>query len=156
MRRRIEAIVQRFRKEGATIPEKAMSAQELGLPPRFEEAMKRRLGQTGIFVEVDGKYYLNEARLGQMEQQRLGAMGIIRRNMMTLRIARMIVGALALITLLTNFFVRNVYVWILIVSLIVVWLILTVLQIYYVARMRGRRSGFSATDDSSLGIQAPP
>ena len=47
-----------------------MSAQELGLPPRFEEAMHRRLGQTGIFIEVNGKYYLNEERLKQIQEQR--------------------------------------------------------------------------------------
>jgi len=47
-----------------------MSIQELGLPPRFEEAMHRRLGQTGIFVEVNGKYYLNEERLRQIQEQR--------------------------------------------------------------------------------------
>jgi hypothetical protein len=40
------------------------------LPPRFEEAMHRRLGQTGIFVEVNGKYYLNEERLRQIQEQR--------------------------------------------------------------------------------------
>jgi hypothetical protein len=48
----ILAIAQRFREKGAIGPDKAMMAQELGLPPRFEDAMKRRLGQTGIFVEV--------------------------------------------------------------------------------------------------------
>ena len=47
-----------------------MTIQELGLPPRFEEAMHRRLGQSGIFVEINGKYYLNEERLKQLEEQR--------------------------------------------------------------------------------------
>lgn len=47
-----------------------MTLQELGLPPRFEEAMHRRLGQSGIFVEVNGKYYLNEERLRQLREQR--------------------------------------------------------------------------------------
>jgi len=63
MRRRLQKIVEMFRKKGATSPEKAMNLQELGLPIRFEQAMHRRLGQTGIFVEVNGKYYLNEERL---------------------------------------------------------------------------------------------
>jgi amino acid transporter len=48
-----------------------MTIQELGLPPRFEEAMHRRLGQLGIFVEVNGKYYLNEERVKQIREQRL-------------------------------------------------------------------------------------
>lgn len=70
MRQRLNGIVEKFRQKGATSLEKAMTIQELGLPPRFEQAMHRRLGQTGIFVEVSGKYYLNEERLSQIQQQR--------------------------------------------------------------------------------------
>jgi hypothetical protein len=70
MRRRLQEIIQKFREKGATAPEKALTLQELGLPPRFEQAMHRRLGQTGIFVEANGKYYLNEERLKQLQEQR--------------------------------------------------------------------------------------
>jgi hypothetical protein len=70
MRRRLQEIIQKFRQKGATSPEKALTIQELGLPPRFEEAMHRRLGQSGIFVEVNGKYYLNEERFKQLQEQR--------------------------------------------------------------------------------------
>jgi hypothetical protein len=70
MRRRLQEVIERFRKKGATSPEKAMTIQELGLPWRFEEAMHRRLGQSGIFVQVNGKYYLNEERLKQIQAQR--------------------------------------------------------------------------------------
>ena len=70
MRRRLQGIIEKFREKGATSPEKAMTIQELGLPPRFEEAMHRRLGQSGIFVEINGKYYLNEERLKQIQEQR--------------------------------------------------------------------------------------
>lgn len=70
MQRRLQEIISKFREKGATTPEKAMSIQELGLPPRFEQAMHRRLGQTGIFVETNGKYYLNEERLRQIQEQR--------------------------------------------------------------------------------------
>jgi hypothetical protein len=70
MRRRLHEIIERFRQKGATSPEKAMTIQELGLPPRFEEAMHRRVGQLGIFVEINGKYYLNEERLKQIQEQR--------------------------------------------------------------------------------------
>jgi hypothetical protein len=70
MRRRLREIIEKFRQKGATSPEKAMTIQELGLPPRFEEAMHRRLGQLGIFVETNGKYYLNEERLKQVQEQR--------------------------------------------------------------------------------------
>jgi hypothetical protein len=47
-----------------------MTIQELGLPPRFEEAMHRRLGQLGIFLEINDKYYLNEERLQKIQEQR--------------------------------------------------------------------------------------
>ena len=73
MRRRLHEIIEKFRQKGATSPEKAMTIQELGLPPRFEEAMHRRLGQSGIFVEISGKYYLNEERLKQIQEQRAKA-----------------------------------------------------------------------------------
>jgi hypothetical protein len=68
----IENLAQGFRVKGATSPEKAMTAEELGLHERFEEAMKGQLGQTGIFVEVGGKYYLNEQRLREFEQRQGG------------------------------------------------------------------------------------
>ena len=94
-----------------------MSVQDLGLPPRFEEVMKRRLGATRIFVEVNGKYYLDEARLHQVEQRRAGRMDATgarvanRTNMLTLRIARMVVGVTAVILFLANFLVlRTAYV----------------------------------------------
>jgi hypothetical protein len=56
-------IIEKFRQKGALSPEKAMTAEELGLPPEFNEMMQRRLGQLGVFVEVNGKYYLSEDRL---------------------------------------------------------------------------------------------
>jgi hypothetical protein len=31
--------------------------------------MQRRLGQRGVFVEVNGKYYLDEKRLEEMRQR---------------------------------------------------------------------------------------
>jgi hypothetical protein len=70
IRRRLIEIVEKFRQKGATTPEKALTPQELGLPFRFEEAMHRRLEQTGIFFEVNGKYYLNEERLKQLQERR--------------------------------------------------------------------------------------
>jgi hypothetical protein len=73
MRRRLQEIIEKFRQKGATSPEKALTLEELSLPPRFEQAMHRRLGLTGIFVEVNGKYYLNEERLKQIQQERASA-----------------------------------------------------------------------------------
>jgi len=73
VQRRVQEIVERFRQKGATSPDKAMTVQELGLPPRFEGAMHRRLGQPGVFVEVNCKYYLDEGRLIQVQEQRAKA-----------------------------------------------------------------------------------
>jgi hypothetical protein len=73
IRRRIMEVVEKFRENGALNPEKALTSQELGLPPRFEQAMHRRLGQLRIFIEVNGKYYLDEERLRQIQEKRLKA-----------------------------------------------------------------------------------
>ncbi|MGP8125117.1 MAG: hypothetical protein ACLQEQ_04510 [Nitrososphaerales archaeon] len=148
-RRRIQEIVARFREKGATNPEKAMTAQELGLPPRFEEAMKRRLGATGIFVEVGGRYYLDEARLTQFEQSRgTGAGGptggpwASRQKMLGLRMVRMVVGVAVLALILTDIlYAANADVRLAVIALIVLWIALTVFQLSYLARARSRLGG---------------
>jgi hypothetical protein len=155
-RQRIAEAVARFREKGATSPEKAMTIQELGLPPRFEEAMKRRLGATGIFVEVGGKYYLDEARLQQVEQQRGtrrmmmrgGQNETARSEMFTLRMVRMAVIVAALVLVVANIlFVQNPALATLVVLLIILWIVLTVFQFYYLSRLRKREyaSGFNET-----------
>lgn len=140
-------LVDAFRAKGATGPDKAMTAQELGLPPRFEEAMKGRLGATGIFVEVGGKYYLDEAKLKQVREERMaGGWGgggnggsWARGNMLTIRIARMVVGVTAVLLALINILlVRNLDLSLVVVALLVLWMALTVYQIYRFSRMRRR------------------
>lgn len=69
IRKQLTDLIAKFKEKGATSPEKAMTAQELGLPPRFQEAMQRRLGRSGIFVEVNGKYYLSEERLKEVQER---------------------------------------------------------------------------------------
>jgi hypothetical protein len=69
IREKLLQIIEEFRKKGAVRPDKAMTAEELGLPPRFEDAMKRRLGRIGIFAEVNGKYYLSEERLKEVQER---------------------------------------------------------------------------------------
>lgn len=135
---RIQAIAAKFREKGATSPERAMTAQELGLPPRFEEAMHRRLGATGIFVDVGGKYYLDEAKLSAF-QQRWQARGDARSAMLTLRIVRMVIGVSAVLLALTNIFLlRSLSVSLVVLALVVLWVVVTVVQISYLARMRAR------------------
>ena len=70
IREHLLELIDKFRKKGALSPEKAMTAEELGLPAEFKERMKRRLGQLGVFVEVDGgKYYLSEERLKEVKDK---------------------------------------------------------------------------------------
>lgn len=133
-RRRLEELVARFREKGATSPEKAMSLQELGLPPRFEEAMRGRLGASGIFVETEGKYYLNEARLQQIEQRREGPMGTerqqFRKNMLELRMARMAVAVVGISLVVANIlFLRSLDVSLVIAALFILWIVLTMVQL---------------------------
>jgi len=69
IREKILDVIRKFREKGATSSDKAMTPEELGLPPRFKEAMKRRLGRSGIFVEVNGRYYLSEERLREVKER---------------------------------------------------------------------------------------
>jgi len=66
---RLLEVIDKFREKGAISPDKAITAEELSLPPEFKEAMKRHLGQLGVFVEVDGKYYLSEERLKELKEK---------------------------------------------------------------------------------------
>ena len=145
MRRRLHELIERFRQKGATSPEKAMTIQELGLPPRFEEAMRRRLGQSGIFVEVNGKYYLSEERLKQIQEQRQKARGTgagegwnARRTMWTLRVARMVTTFLFVVLLLVNLFIQSWEIRLVASALLVVWIVLFLVYIYYLSRVRRR------------------
>jgi len=64
---RIAEIIRTFREKGATSPETALTAQELGLSRLFVRIMKRRQGRTRIFMEINGKYYLDEKALQEMK-----------------------------------------------------------------------------------------
>jgi hypothetical protein len=142
IRRWIGEIVQKFRQQGALTPETAKTATELGLPPRFEEAMKRRLGQSGIFVEVNGKYYLSEDRLKQVEEMRHqgggGGNQGLRGGMRNLRIARLATAVLIVSLLLINVFIQSFELRILTIVIVVGWIALTLFQIYQLSKMRRR------------------
>lgn len=60
---RIRQIIRTFQEKGAVSPETAMTAKELGLSRLFVRMMERRKGRTRIFVEIDGKYYLDQKAL---------------------------------------------------------------------------------------------
>ena len=95
-RRRLLELVERFREKGATSLDRAMTLEELGLPPWFKRLMHGRLGKLRIFVEKDGKYYLSEERLKQLEEQRsaMEEARHARRNLFMLRIVRLTIGIL--------------------------------------------------------------
>jgi len=63
---RMMEIVETFTKNGATSPETALTLEELGLPPMFGMMLQGPMGQMGIFVEHNGRYYLSEERINQM------------------------------------------------------------------------------------------
>lgn len=72
IRRWLLEVIEKFRQKGAISPDKAMTVDELGLPPRFEEAMKKRLGRLGIFVEVNDDRSLIGTRSSRGEKNRGG------------------------------------------------------------------------------------
>jgi len=143
----IEALAQKFRDKGATSPEKALTAQEIGVHERFESAMKRRLGETGIFVAAGERYYLNEDRLREFEQRwqsdggRHGGMGRPMGRFFALRVLRMILGTTIILLFIINFLTgRSWDLWYVIIVLAVIWVAVSIFQIFYLAQ--GRRAQF--------------
>ncbi|MCJ7731799.1 ABC transporter ATP-binding protein/permease [Candidatus Bathyarchaeota archaeon] len=66
MKERIMEIITVFRINGAISPETAKTSVELGLPPQFSMMMQMRLGQLGVIVEQNGRYYLVEEKVNQI------------------------------------------------------------------------------------------
>jgi len=64
---RIREIIKTFQEKGAVSPETALTAKELGLSRLFVRIMQRRRGKTMIFIEVNGKYYLNQKALQETQ-----------------------------------------------------------------------------------------
>jgi hypothetical protein len=137
VRGRILALVERFREKGATSPDRAMTLEELGLPPRFRHVL-HRLGRLGVFVEVDSKYYLSEERLKQIEERRQARLAArnTRSRLLNLRILRVAISILFIALLLVNLFVRSVEVRMASSILLVVLLAISILQLYYLTRTR--------------------
>jgi len=65
---RIRQNIKTFREKGAISPETAMTAKELGLSRMFVRFMEKRKGQTKVFKEINGKYYLDEKALDERNQ----------------------------------------------------------------------------------------
>ncbi len=137
---RLFALIERFRQQGALSPEKAMTTEELGLPSRFEEVMKKRLGRLGIFVEVNGKYYLSEERLKQLEELRSVRVGANnqRKKAITLRVVQLVILAIFLTLLFVNLFVQSWELRILSGVFLLIWLLLLILRLYYLKIVQRR------------------
>jgi hypothetical protein len=144
-------IVEKFRQKGAVSPDKAMTAEELGLPPRFQEAMKGRLGHLGVFVEVNGKYYLSEERLKQIEELRStrGPAWNQRDRIMTLRLFQLVTIVLFITLFIANLFIQSWGLRIVSAALLAVWLVIAVLQIYYLSRLRRRYSNQQVSNEQA-------
>ncbi|MCZ2808963.1 MAG: PadR family transcriptional regulator [Candidatus Bathyarchaeota archaeon] len=69
IREKLLKVIEKFRQKGAISSDKAMSVEDLGLSPEFKDLMEGHLRLLGIFVEVDGKYYLSEERLKEVKEQ---------------------------------------------------------------------------------------
>lgn len=63
---RIREIIRTFQMKGALSPETALTAEELGLSRMFVRIMRRRRGRTRVFIEINGKYYLDQNALQKM------------------------------------------------------------------------------------------
>ena len=142
IREQLLNIIEKFRQKGALSPEKAMTIEELGLPTEFKERMKRRLGQLGIFVEVNGKYYLSEERLKQIEEIRSarGEAWNPRKKIMTLRLVQLAIVAFLVTIFLVNLFVQSWELRIVSAVFLVILLLMIALQIYYLSRARKKFS----------------
>jgi ATP-binding cassette subfamily B protein len=66
---RMMEIVDTFMKNGATSPESAMALEELGLPPMFAMMLQGPMGQSGLILEHQGRYYISQERLEQMRRR---------------------------------------------------------------------------------------
>jgi len=109
--------------------------------------MTRPLGQTGIFVEIIGKYYLDEAKLVQLNQSGFSGGGrrsqrnfSARQSLVTLRIIRIGLSILVFVLILEKlFYFHSAHTWIAIGILDATAVVVSVIQINYLSRLRSQR-----------------
>ena len=65
---KLRETIQIFQQKGAISPQTALTAKELGLSRMFVRIMEKRKGQTKIFIQINGKYYLNQKALEENKQ----------------------------------------------------------------------------------------
>ncbi|TFF68646.1 PadR family transcriptional regulator [Candidatus Thorarchaeota archaeon] len=64
---RLERVIRKFKEKGAISEKTALPLKELDLPLFFKHVVRSTRGQNLPFVEVDGKYYLDEERAKEIE-----------------------------------------------------------------------------------------
>ncbi|MGQ9597081.1 MAG: hypothetical protein ACUVQY_00450 [Thermoproteota archaeon] len=142
-RRRLLELVEKFREKGAMSPDRAMTPEELGLPPWFKHLIRGRLGRLGIFLEKDGKYYLSEEQLARLEERRSAMLEAqhARRNLLMLRIARITIGILFISLVLVNIYADDLRVKTAYSIILLALLAISVLQLYYLTKTRKKLMG---------------
>ena len=74
--------------------------------------------------------------------------------MMAIRMVRMVVGLAAVVLALSNIlFVRSAYVSLAVIGLVVLWIVLTVFQLYYLSRVRSRWGASGIADGPLLSLR---
>jgi DNA-binding PadR family transcriptional regulator len=63
----LKELVETFHKKGALSPDTARTAKQLKLPKPLTDMIQSPLGMMSPFVESNGKYYLSEERLEELE-----------------------------------------------------------------------------------------
>ncbi|MDG6221766.1 MAG: PadR family transcriptional regulator [Candidatus Bathyarchaeota archaeon] len=69
LKKMLDMEIEKFRKKGATSPQKAMSLDDLELSVKFRQFINHSPRLFGVFVKVDDKYYLSEEKLLKIEEQ---------------------------------------------------------------------------------------
>jgi membrane protein YdbS with pleckstrin-like domain len=103
--------------------------------------LRRQLGRLGLFLEVNGKNYLSETRLKQLEAQPAARQTAneTRKTRLTLRIVRALISILVVTLLLVNFFVHRLELRLVPSGLLVAVLGVSLLQLYPLTRLINRR-----------------
>ena len=137
---RLRNVIDTFRQNGATTPDTAMTLEALGLPPRVEVLLQRHVGRLGLFLEVNGKNYLSETRLKQLEAQRAARQTTheTRKTRLTLRIVRALISILVVTLLLVNVFVHRLELRLVPSGLLIASVGVSLLQLYHLTRLRNR------------------
>jgi hypothetical protein len=138
IREKILNIAEIFRQKGAISPQKAMTLEDLNLPPRFKYLMSGPMGKLDIFKEIKGKYYISEEKLTPIEKQHnlSDSTSYSRQRLFSLKITR-ITTIVLLITLLLVNLSTNIYeIKLLSLIFLVVLIVITFLRLYYLTKIK--------------------